>query len=483
MNKKFFTVLAAILLAVVCVFTGCEQDASDSTQTEKAAAPVADPAPGAVPSGTLVTLTSATEGAAIHYTTDGSGPDKTKTAYSGPITISAATIIKAVAVKDGIVDSDVLAAEYTISWVEQPPAPEDTSGFLDRHAVSFIAPLSGTETFTLTVTATDGAGAATFISNNTAVATVGASNGVVQVSGAPGVALITATRIVEDKTVTDTCGVVVIPDNPLSKQSLKEKFGVTTSGQQGLADTLMALHHFLSSTTPEYVPNVVTLEDYIDIPNLVIESSAGKEGYEGHPNLYSAYYLPISASNARLLVVGINSFLDKNDNTGAHVTLHFQNSVVGMGVMNITNTNEGGYKESLMRQWLTHDYLEGLLAAGVPDEALWAPKRAVWDAVNGQAGAADIIEDKLWLPTEWEMYGENIRSSPVWENAENQGRLEWYQSATQRRKTGPSGSGAGYVLASPSSGTGAFCFSNYNDVVYSSVAGRVFTFVPAFCVR
>ncbi|OLN21708.1 hypothetical protein BTO30_13475 [Domibacillus antri] len=61
------------------------------------APPAASPAPGTVTAGTTVTLT-ATAGAQIYYTTDGSTPTPaTGTLYSGPITINATTTINAIA--------------------------------------------------------------------------------------------------------------------------------------------------------------------------------------------------------------------------------------------------------------------------------------------------------------------------------------------------------------------------------------------------
>ena len=77
-------------------------------------APVFSPAGGTYSSPQTVTITSATEGAAIHYTTDGTEPNDNDTSYTGPITISATTTLKAVAIKEGR-SSSVTSATYTIS--------------------------------------------------------------------------------------------------------------------------------------------------------------------------------------------------------------------------------------------------------------------------------------------------------------------------------------------------------------------------------
>lgn len=82
---------------------------------EKAAAPTATPAAGAVASGTTVALASATPDAVIRYTTDGTAPTEGSAAYSAPIEITAETTIKAIATAEGLAASDVLEAHYTIS--------------------------------------------------------------------------------------------------------------------------------------------------------------------------------------------------------------------------------------------------------------------------------------------------------------------------------------------------------------------------------
>ncbi|WP_060862295.1 chitobiase/beta-hexosaminidase C-terminal domain-containing protein [Paenibacillus riograndensis] len=86
-------------------------------------APTANPAGGAVASGTTVALSSATGGAAIHYTLDGSVPTSSSPVYSGPILVTSAVTIKAIAVKAGMTDSAVMSEAYTImAQVEAPTA-------------------------------------------------------------------------------------------------------------------------------------------------------------------------------------------------------------------------------------------------------------------------------------------------------------------------------------------------------------------------
>ncbi len=80
---------------------------------ETAATPVIAPSGGTFKDSQSVTITCATEGAAIYYTTDGSTPTTSATLYSGPITLTATAIMKAIAVKDGMADSLVASATFT----------------------------------------------------------------------------------------------------------------------------------------------------------------------------------------------------------------------------------------------------------------------------------------------------------------------------------------------------------------------------------
>ena len=78
------------------------------------ATPVFSVASGAVDSGTTVTISCATEGAKIYYTTDDSDPTASSTEYKAAISVMEAVTLKAIAIKDGMNDSAVASASYTI---------------------------------------------------------------------------------------------------------------------------------------------------------------------------------------------------------------------------------------------------------------------------------------------------------------------------------------------------------------------------------
>ena len=114
------------------------EEGGDPGQT--VAAPQADPQAGEVEKGTAITLTTATAGASIYYTLDGSDPTDTAAAelYSPdnrPV-IEAACTLKAVAVLDGSF-SAVQQLQYTVKE-QEPPAP-----IADGDKVVIYAPAYG----------------------------------------------------------------------------------------------------------------------------------------------------------------------------------------------------------------------------------------------------------------------------------------------------------------------------------------------------
>ncbi|MBD5520052.1 MAG: hypothetical protein HDR03_02300 [Lachnospiraceae bacterium] len=71
-----------------------------------------------VAKGTVIKLATNTAGAEIYYTTDGETPDNTKTAYTDAgieLNTEGSVTIKAVAVKSGMTDSDVLTLALTVN--------------------------------------------------------------------------------------------------------------------------------------------------------------------------------------------------------------------------------------------------------------------------------------------------------------------------------------------------------------------------------
>ena len=96
-----------------CSVCGYEDTVTDEG-SKIVATPIFSIESGAVDSGTSVTITCGTEGAKIYYTTDGTEPAASSTEYTAAISVTAAVTLKAIAVKDGMNNSAVASASYTI---------------------------------------------------------------------------------------------------------------------------------------------------------------------------------------------------------------------------------------------------------------------------------------------------------------------------------------------------------------------------------
>src|SRR5207249_4077305 len=118
----------------------------NKTFAPRAATPTFSPAGGTFTGSVTVSIGDATSGATIHYTIDGSIPTAASPVYTGPITLTQTTTIKAMATAAGMTDSAAATATYTI---QQPVATPTFS------------PAGGTFTGSVTVSISDATSGAT----------------------------------------------------------------------------------------------------------------------------------------------------------------------------------------------------------------------------------------------------------------------------------------------------------------------------------
>ncbi|WP_410637104.1 chitobiase/beta-hexosaminidase C-terminal domain-containing protein [Amycolatopsis sp. lyj-346] len=97
--------------------------------TSAVAAPTFSPPGGSYPAAQTVTIGSATAGATIRYTVDGSAPTASSPIYSGPISVPTSRTVNAIATKAGSADSAVSSASYTIGTQAGCPTQSDTPNF------------------------------------------------------------------------------------------------------------------------------------------------------------------------------------------------------------------------------------------------------------------------------------------------------------------------------------------------------------------
>jgi len=121
------------------------------------ATPIFSPAVGTYSTAQTLTITDATAGATIYYTTNGTTPTTASTRYTGPFTVSATETIEAFAVATGDTNSAVATARYTIETLAATPV---------------FSVASGTYAATQTVTVSDAtAGAVIYCTTNGATPT------------------------------------------------------------------------------------------------------------------------------------------------------------------------------------------------------------------------------------------------------------------------------------------------------------------------
>ena len=112
----------------------------------QAAPPAASVPSGIYASAQSITLSSATDGADIYYTVDGSTPTTAAAIrYTGPIAVSVNTTLKAIAVKDGMAASNVAEFSYVILPYSQAAAPTASAGSGTYNGVQSISLSTATE--------------------------------------------------------------------------------------------------------------------------------------------------------------------------------------------------------------------------------------------------------------------------------------------------------------------------------------------------
>ena len=93
------------------------------------AAPTFSPVAGTYTEAQTISISCTTDGATIYYTTDGEDPTSESGVYTSSFTISETTTVKAMAVKEGMNNSGIVTAVYTI----EAPAPVQTFSQIDGH--------------------------------------------------------------------------------------------------------------------------------------------------------------------------------------------------------------------------------------------------------------------------------------------------------------------------------------------------------------
>jgi hypothetical protein len=116
---------------------GASRAVSGSAFLPTVAIPAITPNGGSFADSVQVTLACSTPSPTIRYTTDGSDPTSTSTAYSVPFTLTSSATVKAKAFKNGYNDSAIAAASFTVTpTVAMPTITPNGGSFADSVQVA-----------------------------------------------------------------------------------------------------------------------------------------------------------------------------------------------------------------------------------------------------------------------------------------------------------------------------------------------------------
>jgi uncharacterized repeat protein (TIGR02543 family) len=116
-NTVEYTITDDVTLTARCYDPqlNISSNATASYTIAQVATPVIDTAAGMLSKGTEVHISTATDGASIYYTLDGSTPTTNSNPYNGYVVINDAHTLKAIAVKENYIDSESASAAYTVA--------------------------------------------------------------------------------------------------------------------------------------------------------------------------------------------------------------------------------------------------------------------------------------------------------------------------------------------------------------------------------
>ncbi|MFA6508582.1 MAG: chitobiase/beta-hexosaminidase C-terminal domain-containing protein, partial [Treponemataceae bacterium] len=216
----FFTV---ILLIVACQ--------NINIANGKCETPTFSPPAGTYTSIQSVAIASATQGASIFYTTDGSAPKTTSTRYSAPISVDRSMTVQAIATKTDMDDSDVSSAVYAVNLPSTAKAITSFS-FTSPAVTGVINETNHTISVTVPYLTPVTALVANFSTTGSAVTV----NGVAQFSGATPNSFVTPVTYRVTAADSSTQDYVVTVTVALNSSKAITSFAIKTPSASGFID-------------------------------------------------------------------------------------------------------------------------------------------------------------------------------------------------------------------------------------------------------
>ena len=305
----------------------------------KVSTPTFDPAASSVASGTEVAINCGTEGAIIYYTTNGNNPTTSSTVYnpaSKPI-ITANTTIKAFAVKDGLTDSEIASASYTVAVPCETPTFSPAAGEVEKGTTVAIS--CGTAGATIYYT-TNGATPSTSSTEYTGAITINSATTIKAIAAKDGYAnsaVASATYTVRDY--------VTLPFNWAGGTSsgLAAVLGVKTNGLGSDYAAGNAPYRVKMDTQGDYIQvktNEQPIKVYVDVKMLggATASKIKIQECDTEDGTYTDVeeFTISGASNTVLKLGTINPF--KSTTRFVKIIKSVHGSNIGVGPIKITNS-------------------------------------------------------------------------------------------------------------------------------------------------
>lgn len=241
------SVSSAMTIKAIAIGSGnANSSVSSATYAFAVATPTFSPAAGAYSAAQTVTISDATPGAVIRYTTDGSTPTSASAQYTAPLTVNSTQTVKAIAVLSGYTNSAVGSSAYTITLPTATPS---------------ISPAGGTYTATQTVSITDSTpGATIYYTTNGSTPTTGSTpyTAPISVSTSKTISAIAVASGYSASTIA-SASYTITP--PAASPTISPNGGSFTTPQTvTISDTTpgASIHYTIDGSTPTSASNLYT---------------------------------------------------------------------------------------------------------------------------------------------------------------------------------------------------------------------------------
>ena len=323
-------------IAVASGYTNSGPSSATYTINGSLPTPVFSPAGGSYTSAQSVSISDATAGTTIYYTTNGSAPTTSSAVYAGPISVSASQTVNAIAVKSGYGNSAVASASYTISQAVA--------------AAPVFSPAGGSYTSAQSITIADAtSGATIYYTTNGSTPTTSSAvySGPVAVGSSATIRAMAVKSGYTNSAVSSAAYTITIATAPITlpTPTLSPAGGTYSSTQTvSAADATsgVTIYYTTDGSTPTTSSAVYSSPITISLSK-TLKAIAVKSGY-ANSGMASASYTITTSSGTGTTTTGLPTYINYGANgfTIKNMSLNYGASISG-GDLILT---DGGLREN-----------------------------------------------------------------------------------------------------------------------------------------